>query len=457
MTTTHLSALQHLAQLEDAYRLLDTVLNHVEAHIYMKDAQGRYLYANRNVLELYQTTLDQLLGRRDVELFPAELAEALVRVDAQVFATGQTQQAEEILVDGQGKTQYYWSTKMLLRRPGQPDCLIGFSINVTAHKQAELAMERSEARFRALFELSSEAVMLVSHTQRFLDANPAALKLCGVSSKAELLTLQVRDLSPERQPCGTLSEQMADALIEHTLTQGHHRFEWVVQRRDNGAHTPVEAMVTAVELDDGPAMLIALRDLTERKRYEAQIHRLAYYDALTQLPNRRMLYDRLTQALALHQRNQRHGCIIYLDLDNFKPLNDRHGHVAGDLLLKEVGRRLLACLRGQDTVARLGGDEFVVLLIELDPVWDVAVQQATHVAEKVLTELARPYVLTVEPGPGQGPAKIVEHRCTASLGVTVFRPGESNADNILRRADDAMYRAKAKGSNQIRFVDEGAV
>lgn len=286
-----------------------------------------------------------------------------------------------------------------------------------------------------------------------MDANPAALKLCGVSSKAQLRTLRVKDLSPERQPCGTPSEQLADALIDQTLTQGHHRFEWVVQRRDNGAHTPVEVVVTAVELDEGPAMLLAVRDLTERKRYEEQIHRLAYYDALTQLPNRRMLYDRLTQAMALHRRNHRHGCVIYLDLDNFKPLNDRHGHVAGDLLLQEVGQRLLACLRGQDTVARLG-DEFVVLLIELDPVWDLAVRQATHVADKVLAELAQPYVLTVEPGPGQGPAKTVEHRCTASLGVTVFRPGESNADNILRRADDAMYRAKAKGSNQFRFGED---
>ncbi|WP_338063675.1 GGDEF domain-containing protein [Macromonas bipunctata] len=153
-----------------------------------------------------------------------------------------------------------------------------------------------------------------------------------------------------------------------------------------------------------------------------------------------------------HHPSQHHGAVIYLDLDNFKPLNDRHGHVAGDRLLQEVGHRLLSSVRGQDTVARLGGDEFVVLLIELNPDWSMAIQEATLVAEKLRETLARNYVLSIDKN--GGPTKTVEHQCTASLGVTVFRPSESNADAILRRADDAMYRSKAKGRNQIRFADE---
>lgn len=140
---------------------------------------------------------------------------------------------------------------------------------------------------------------------------------------------------------------------------------------------------------------------------------------------------------------------MFLDLDNFKPLNDQHGHRAGDLLLQDDGRRLVGCLRRQDTVARLGGDEFVVLLIELDTSWDVALSQGTLVAEKILAELARPYVLALASGKDQ--ATTVEHRCTASLGLTLFSPQDKDIDDILRRADDAMYRAKAKGRNQIYF------
>lgn len=190
-----------------------------------------------------------------------------------------------------------------------------------------------------------------------------------------------------------------------------------------------------------------MRDQTERKRYEEQISRLAFYDPLTQLPNRRLFNERLSQALVQHHRSKNHGCLVYLDLDNFKPLNDQHGHSAGDLLLQEVGRRLAGCVRTQDTVARLGGDEFVVLLIELDTAADIALSQGNHVAEKILAELERPYVLSLESSAEL--TKTVEHRCTASLGLTLFSPMEKDIDHILRRADDAMYRAKALGRNQI--------
>jgi diguanylate cyclase (GGDEF)-like protein/PAS domain S-box-containing protein len=273
-----------------------------------------------------------------------------------------------------------------------PDCLIGFSTDITSMKSAEVAVARSEARFRVLFEASSEVVVVIDRT-RFLDRNESALRLLGVRNRAELLELKPADLSPDRQPCGTPSERRAAELIDQVFKEGNSRFEWLLRRHDNGDQFPVEAVVTAVELDDDHALLTTIRDLTERRRYEEQINRLAYYDALTQLPNRRLLYDRVSQAMVQHRRSNQHGCVIYLDLDNFKPLNDRHGHVAGDYLLQEVDRRLVARLRTQDTVARLGGDEFAVLLIELDKSWDVAVKQATHVAEEILDDLARPYVL----------------------------------------------------------------
>lgn len=435
--------LEGLDYILSSYELLETVLSNVGVHIYMKAADGRYLYANRYFLESADLRLEQVLGRTDAELFPESDFE---RVDAQVFATGQVLQVEEHLVNAKGENEYYLSTKLLLKRPGHPDYLIGMSTPITQLKASQETVRRSDARFRALFESSSEAVMVMSRT-RFLDCNDATLRLLGVSSKADFLQLTPADLSPALEPSGTPSALRAEPMIGQAFEKGHLQFELTLRRCDNGLEIPGEAVMTAVELDDGPALLITLRDQTERKRYEEQISRLAFYDPLTQLPNRRLFNERLSQALVQHHRSKNHGCLVYLDLDNFKPLNDQHGHSAGDLLLQEVGRRLAGCVRTQDTVARLGGDEFVVLLIELDTAADIALSQGNHVAEKILAELERPYVLSLESSAEL--TKTVEHRCTASLGLTLFSPMEKDIDHILRRADDAMYRAKALGRNQI--------
>jgi diguanylate cyclase (GGDEF)-like protein len=263
-------------------------------------------------------------------------------------------------------------------------------------------------------------------------------------------------LTPPVQPCGTTSAELAARHMEIARSQGHHQLEWTVLRHDTRAEIPLEITLSALELDGRPALLATMRDLTERKRYEEQIHQLAYYDALTGLPNRRLFFDRLAQTLARSQRSGRHGAIIYLDLDNFKPLNDRHGHTAGDLLLQEVARRLSACLREEDTVARLGGDEFVVLLGQIDDGQpdnqrDATLRHARDVAERIRDALARPYVLTMTRC--GAPAEQVEHHCSASVGVTLFPPCEMDGEAMLRRADAAMYAAKAAGRNQIHFAE----
>ena len=440
------------ARLEESQLLLNTVLDNVEAKVYMKDKQGRYLYANKGVLNVTHLTSEQIIGHTDAELHPTEMAQSYKAADDQVFASGQTLHVEETYTDATGSTTYFWSTKLLLRQDEKPDVLIGMSTDITPLKYAEVAAARSQARFRTLFEYTREALVLMSPTDNFLDCNQAALTLTGVQSKAEFLLLTPVDLSPHRQSCGMPSTQKAVEVTTQSLVQGHHEFEWLLRRYDNGNLVPLEVMVTVIELDGGAALLMTLRDLTERKRYEAQINQLAYYDVLTQLPNRRLLYDRLSHALVQHHRSHQHGAVIYLDLDNFKPLNDRHGHVAGDHLLQEAARRLVSCVRQQDTVARLGGDEFVILLIQLDESWPIALKEANRLAEKIRDALAHNYVLTIEQN-GR-PTKVVEHQCTASLGVTVFRPVDNHPDTILRLADDAMYRAKAKGRNQIRFGNE---
>ena len=199
-----------------------------------------------------------------------------------------------------------------------------------------------------------------------------------------------------------------------------------------------------------------IRNLLEREALRKELHeqrdqlrQLAFYDTLTGLPNRRLLNDRLTLAVAASKRSGQHGALMFLDLDNFKPLNDRHGHAVGDLLLKEVGARLKRCIRETDTAARFGGDEFVVMLGELgaDPIGAKA--QAEKVAEKIRAALGQPYLLKLQKDGTPGTA--LQHQCSASIGVALLHHQDGSTEDFLKWADIAMYQAKDGGRNLIRF------
>lgn len=190
-----------------------------------------------------------------------------------------------------------------------------------------------------------------------------------------------------------------------------------------------------------------------RRAAEETIRKMAYYDDLTGLPNRRLLKERLQQAMTASHRQGLYGAIMFMDMDNFKVLNDTHGHELGDQLLREVASRIRGCLRAVDTVARFGGDEFVVLLEELDADRIASMAKARLVGERILAGLAEPYRLS-SLGADGGEIR-VEHRCTSSIGVVLFLGGEFAQEDILKWADAAMYRAKASGRNQILFQGPG--
>jgi len=192
-----------------------------------------------------------------------------------------------------------------------------------------------------------------------------------------------------------------------------------------------------------------VQDITRRKKMEDQLHELAFSDTLTKLPNRRLTTDRLRQAMAAGKRVGKYGALMILDLDDFKPLNDTHGHKFGDLLLIEAAIRIVGCLRKIDTVGRFGGDEFVVMLSELDVDRSDSKVQADIVAEKIRLAIALPYVLAI--GQPDGTQTTVEHVCTASIGIALFMGDAASADDILTWADAAMYQAKAVGGNSVRL------
>ena len=205
------------------------------------------------------------------------------------------------------------------------------------------------------------------------------------------------------------------------------------------------------EVRDGKVVKVVgyIADITERKKMEEEIRNMAYFDPLTALPNRRMLIDRLQHAMAGGARSGHYGALIYLDLDNFKPLNDTHGHAAGDLLLIEVAQRLLGCVRQTDTVARTGGDEFVVVLNDLSTDADTAAAECQRISAKILAALSAPYVLSLTHG--ASPAQVVEHHCSASVGATLFKGEALYWQDLMKKADAAMYQAKAAGRNRVQF------
>jgi diguanylate cyclase (GGDEF)-like protein/PAS domain S-box-containing protein len=205
-----------------------------------------------------------------------------------------------------------------------------------------------------------------------------------------------------------------------------------------------ELSVARKQVGDGevPRFIVMARDITGRKTAKSRIRRLAFYDPLTDLPNRRLLQDRLEHALTATDRSRHVGALLLIDLDNFKALNDTWGHDKGDLLLKQVALRLRGCVRDVDTVARLGGDEFVVLIDDAGPAVPEAIANTRRVAEKVLAQLGAPYQIAGR-----------EHRSGTSIGVSLFGVETTTLEDVLKRSDVAMYQAKAAGRNTVRFFD----
>lgn len=335
-----------------------------------------------------------------------------------------------------------------------------FSIvhDITARQLAQQAVVESEFRWKFAIEGAGDGLWdwNVPHGTVFF--SPRWKSMLGFSQEeiGDSLDEWRKRVHPD-----DLARAMADVqahldgltpiyLNEHRVSCKDGSWKWISDR----------GLVVSRDAQGKPLRLIGTHsDVTERHQanalrhaLQAQIKQLAFFDPLTQLPNRRLLDDRLSQTLAASKRSGLYGALMFLDLDNFKPLNDTHGHGVGDLLLVEVARRLTTFVRQTDTVARIGGDEFVVLLNELHADRSTSTEQANAVAEKIRGALAEPYLLTVAQS-GDALAT-VEHHCSASIGVVLFVNHMDSQIDLMKWADAAMYEAKDAGRNAIRFYNK---
>ena len=325
---------------------------------------------------------------------------------------------------------------VLFRQPLLRTTVIRSTLQIFAIRAAG-EIERQEADSKladhvSLLDKAHDAIIVRDIDQRVQFWNAGAQRLYGWSAaEARGKVLPESLLAPSDIEC--IQDQLRDSG------------EWIGtlhQRRKDGSVVLVEGHWSMARDDDNqPKSLLAIdTDITERTANEAEIQHLAFYDSLTGLPNRLLLLDRLQQVQGSRARGQHSGALLFIDLDNFKTLNDTLGHDMGDMLLQQVARRLSSCVRAEDTVGRLGGDEFVVMLVDLDEGPGSASSHAAAVSEKILQVLRQPYLIGG-----------CSYHSTASIGVTLFGPDDVVVTDLLKRADMAMYQAKAAGRDTQRF------
>ena len=422
--------------LREQLAFIQQLIEAVPQPIFFKDAGGRYLGVNKAWEGFFGIPREQFIGKSVFELYPnnPELAQKHHAKDLELFDDPGSQSYEAAIVAADGRVHHTIYNKATFNRlDGSVAGLIGTINDVTGLKEAEAAMRESEGRFRDLTELSSDWYWEQDANFRFTQMSS---KVYEFSMDAEEHIGRTR----WEMPLQGVSPEQWDA--HKSLLAAHEPFQdFVYQRHDNnGILRIISVSGRPIFGEQGrfKGYRGTGRDITEKKQVEEKIQHMAHHDALTQLPNRALLYDRIGQAIAQAQRNREALALLFIDLDRFKTVNDSLGHPVGDRLLKTVGERLMTCTRGSDTVARIGGDEFVVLLGYLEEPED-----ARHVAQKVLDALSEPVMIDTH-----------ELKVTPSIGICAYPHDGEDVETLMRNADTAMYHAKQMGRNNYQFFTQ---
>ncbi|WP_018951929.1 MULTISPECIES: EAL domain-containing protein [unclassified Thioalkalivibrio] len=336
--------------------------------------------------------------------------------------------------------QWLWLRDILswARDADGRESLRGLTLDITTHRRTTDALAESENRYRDVVDHISEVIFRTDAEGHWTLLNPAWEALTGFSVEETLGRPLCDFVAPE-------DHDDAHSFCATLLEGGSHSQSEEIRLRTRDGDIRWVSIYASARFDDHDQVMATfgtMTDISDRKEAEDEIRRLAFFDGLTQLPNRTLLHDRLGQSLANTERTRLHGALLFIDLDNFKDINDTLGHAVGDDLLRQVAERMLNSVREADTLARLGGDEFVIILNDLHPDQARAATQAEAVGRKLIEILRDPFKLA-----GQ------RRHVTPSIGATLFSGRNLSVEEILKQADLAMYRAKNAGRNTVRFYD----
>lgn len=416
----------------------------------------------KNMLGYSEDEIGNGLDEWQKRIHPDDKASALAAVQNHLDGKTPTYLNEHRVLCKDGSYKWILDRGLIVRRSvdNKPLRMIGTHSDITERKQAENILRESKVFVQGILDSVSSQIAVIDSSGVVTAVNESWRLFSIENSLDHIHPAQHTEVgSNYLEICNSIKKEgSSDAItarkgIQAVLEGRLHTFQM-----EYTCHAPNEQrwfMMAVTPLGMGlRGAVIVHTDISDRKLAEEKIRNMAYRDTLTKLPNRRLLIDRMSQAIAASKRSGCYGALMFLDLDNFKPLNDMHGHVAGDLLLIEVAHRLRSCVRETDTVARFGGDEFVVMLAQLEEDREMSKSQAEMVAEKIRSALSEPYLLKVS---YEGASDTtVEHHCTASIGVVLFIGDEASQDDIMKWADEAMYQAKDAGRNQVRFYQASA-
>ncbi len=426
---------------EDARRELEQqladIIDFLPDPTFVIDASGRVIRWNRAMAEMTGIKAEDIIGKSNYEyalpfygqrrpmLIDLALGTYNGRPDYPYYKKEHVTLVAENLCPALGeKGVYVWAkASPLFDKNGQLMGAIETLRDMTAHKQAQEDLRQSELKYRLVFENTPLGILHFDSQGCITAYNESLAQIVGAKEKDALIGYNLLKL-----PQDNLA-----AAIKQALNGQKASFQGDFHSTISGKTIPIEAHVAPMMSKEGKPLggVAIVSDITERNRYEETIRHMAYHDSLTGLPNRLLIQDRISVALPQARRQNQMLALIYLDLDNFKMINDTLGHMAGDVLLQEVSKRLKSLVREGDTVARMGGDEFMFLFPGIKDAKDAGI-----IAEKILRSFSRPYIID-----GQ------EIHVTASIGISVFPTDGQDVETLIKNADSALYRAKERGGN----------
>ena len=414
------------AELEQSQAHLNALMEHTSILFALKDLRGEYIYANRRFIEFFQLAATTYIGRTDFDLLDRELASGIWASDLKALREGVPVQQESV-ANINGNTCYLRTNHQALQDPrGNPTVFI-----IEAEDITQLRLADEQLRITAqVFEHAGEAIVVTDHQAIIQSANYAFTGITGYT-REEAVGRQIWELVQSDQHCKNAAAPINQILNDSGFWQGE-----VKNKRKNGEFYQQWLTINRVNDKNGHIehLVAVFSDISSIRDNERKAEFLATHDTLTKLPNRSLFQDRLRQALLTARRNKEQVALLFIDLDNFKGINDTLGHDFGDELLKEAAIRIRDVLRSHDTVARMGGDEFTAILTNCDE------KVATQIATRIIDDLSMSY-------------NVMRHQLfvSASIGIAFYPQDSNNSTDLIKAADSAMYRAKESGRNRFEF------